>query len=281
MKFKEIKKSSIYVTPHFPTKEMKRYKFSLLELISYLTGYSLILVLFVILLFSFTPLRKALYWVDNPKIEQQHLKIMNLEKQVVLLTKQVQKVSKLDERLKYAIILAGADSIDSSSAIYDSLRYESVKNKLNGGSLFYVVKSLIAKISHSFNSANQKNSDFYLESPVKKVLIVKGFEPKREHFGIDFAVKENTQVFAPAAGYVVFAGFTAIDGNVIIIEHQNNFRTILKHCNVLLKKQGDKVFQSELIAISGNSGINTSGPHLHLELWQNDRILNPEKFLIK
>jgi murein DD-endopeptidase MepM/ murein hydrolase activator NlpD len=281
MKFKEIKKSSIYVTPHFPTKEMKRYKFSMLELIGYLTAYSLILVLLVILLFSFTPLRKTLYWVDNPKIEQQHLKIVNLEKQVVLLSKQIQKVSKLDERLKYAIILAASDSIDSSSAIYDSLRHESEKNKLGGGSMFYVVESLIKKFSKPEDSENQKKAGFYLANPVKKVLIVKKYEPNREHFGIDFAVKENTQVFSPAAGYVVFSGFTAIDGNVIIIEHQNNFRTILKHCNVLLKKQGDKVFQGELIALSGNSGINTSGPHLHLELWQSDKILNPEKYLIK
>ena len=283
MKFKDIKKSSIYIIPNLPSKEMKRYKLSLWKLIGYLTAYSVSLILLVFLLFTFSPLRKALFWVDNPQIAQQQHRITELETQVVLLTKELGKVAKLDRRLRYAIILAGTDSLDSSAAIYDSLKSEKIKNRLDGGSILFIAEKFFSKLEEQFSGSehSSKVSGFFLVSPVKKTLIIKEFEPKQSHFGIDFAVKPNTEVYAPASGYVIFSGFTALDGNILIIEHKNNFRTVLKHCNVLLKKSGEKVYQGELVALSGNSGVNTSGPHLHLELWQGDQILNPKKYLIK
>lgn len=277
MKFKDFKKSSIYIIPNLPSKEMKRYKLSLWRLIGYLTAYSVSLILIVFLLFTFSPLRKAIFWVDNPQIAQQRQKIAKLETQVVLLTKELGKVAKLDRRLKYAIILAGTDSLDSSAAIYDTLKSEKIKNKMDGGSILFVAEKFFKK----FFQADQKENGFFLISPVKKTLIIKEFEPKESHFGIDFAVKPNTEIYSPASGYVIFSGFTALDGNILIIEHKNNFRTVLKHCNILLKKSGDKVYQGELVALSGNSGVNTSGPHLHLELWHGDKILNPREYLIK
>ncbi len=283
MKLKDIKKSSIYIIPNLPSKEMKRYKFSLLKLIGYLTAYSLLLLLFVFLLFTFSPLRKALFWVDNPQITQQRQKIAQLENQVVLLTKELGKVAELDRRLKYAIILAGTDSLDSTAAIYDSLKSEKVKNKMDGGTILFIAEKFFSKIENKFFGDLQSDdkTGFFLISPVKKTLIIKDFEPQQSHFGVDFAVKPNTEVYSPASGYVIFAGFTALDGNILIIEHKNNFRTVMKHCNVLLKKSGDKVYQGELVALSGNSGVNTSGPHLHLELWQGNQILNPKKYLVK
>ncbi len=242
-----------------------------------MTAYSVSLILIVFLLFTFSPLRKAIFWVDNPQIAQQRQKIAKLETQVVLLTKELGKVAKLDRRLKYAIILAGTDSLDSSAAIYDTLKSEKIKNKMDGGSILFVAEKFFKK----FFQADQKENGFFLISPVKKTLIIKEFEPKESHFGIDFAVKPNTEIYSPASGYVIFSGFTALDGNILIIEHKNNFRTVLKHCNILLKKSGDKVYQGELVALSGNSGVNTSGPHLHLELWHGDKILNPREYLIK
>ena len=283
MKLKDFKKSSIYIIPNLPSKEMKRYKLSLWKLIGYLTAYSVSLIVIVFLLFTFTPLRKAIFWVDNPQIARQRQKIAKLESQVILLTKELGKVAKLDRRLKYAIILAGTDSLDSSAAIYDTLKAEKEKNKIDGGTILFVAEKFFENLKNQskVNNSNQEKTDFFLMSPVKKTLIIKEFEPKESHYGIDFAVKPNTEIFSPASGYVIFSGFTALDGNIMIIQHKEQFRTVLKHCNVLLKKSGDNVYQGELIALSGNSGVNTSGPHLHLELWQGNKILNPKKYLIK
>ncbi len=281
MKFKDLKKSSIYIIPNLPSKEMQRYKLSLLRLIGYATLYTLTITLVVFLLLTFTPLRKAIFWVDNPQIQAQNRKIVDLERQVALLSRELSKFAKLDERLKYAIILAGTDSLDSSSAVYDSLRSEKIKNRLDGGSILFIGKKFIERFFSNDSEKSIKSNGFFLLSPVKKTLIVKEFEPNNAHFGIDFAVKPNSEIYAPASGFIIFSGYTAVDGNVMIIQHKNNFRTVLKHCNVLLKKTGDKVYTGELIALSGNSGINTTGPHLHLELWQGDRILNPKNYLIK
>ena len=58
---------------------------------------------------------------------------------------------------------------------------------------------------------------------------------------------------------------------MLIIQHDKNYITIYKHCLTLLKKIRDKVSQGELIALSGNSGKDTTGPHLHFEVWQNGK----------
>ena len=52
------------------------------------------------------------------------------------------------------------------------------------------------------------------------------------------------------------------------------------HCSSLLKKEGDKVVQGELIALSGNSGTESSGPHLHFEIWKDGKPIDPLKVLI-
>ena len=68
-------------------------------------------------------------------------------------------------------------------------------------------------------------------------------------------------------------------GYVIGIQHQNNFISFYKHCSRLLKNTGDVVELGEHIAIIGNSGELSTGPHLHLELWQNGTALNPENYI--
>ena len=80
-------------------------------------------------------------------------------------------------------------------------------------------------------------------------------------------------------GVIIFAGFTIETGYVIYIQHENNLVSVYKHNSELLKNIGDKVKAGEAIAIIGNTGHLSYGPHLHFELWHNGRALNPELYI--
>jgi len=105
--------------------------------------------------------------------------------------------------------------------------------------------------------------------------VTAAFELKKNHFGIDVAAPKNTAVKAAADGMVISAGYTVETGYSIAIQHPNNVVTMYKHNSILLKQAGSAVKAGEAIAIIGNSGEDTSGPHLHFELWHKGRAVNP------
>lgn len=109
--------------------------------------------------------------------------------------------------------------------------------------------------------------------------VTASFDLDKDHFGIDVAAPKNTAVKAAADGVVISAGYTVETGYSIAIQHPNNVVTMYKHNSVLLKQAGSAVKAGEAIAIIGNSGENTSGPHLHFELWYKGRAVNPEDFI--
>ena len=81
-------------------------------------------------------------------------------------------------------------------------------------------------------------------------------------------------------GTVIASDYTAETGNVIQIQHNQGFVSIYKHLGASLKKVGDKVQAGEAIAVVGNSGALTTGPHLHFELWYKGRAVDPEKYIV-
>ncbi|MDR0832711.1 MAG: M23 family metallopeptidase [Candidatus Symbiothrix sp.] len=106
------------------------------------------------------------------------------------------------------------------------------------------------------------------------------FDLKEKHFGIDIAAKSKESVLATMRGTVIFAGFEAMGGYVIELQHPSGVVSIYKHNAVLLKKQGETVNAGEAIAIVGNSGTLSNGTHLHFELWNKGTALNPEEFIV-
>jgi murein DD-endopeptidase MepM/ murein hydrolase activator NlpD len=119
------------------------------------------------------------------------------------------------------------------------------------------------------------------ESKKKGVLFdMNFFDVEKEHFGIDIVAQEKAPVVATLDGTVFFAGWTMETGYVIGIQHSNNIVSFYKHNSVILKKIGNFVKAGEPIAIIGNSGELTSGPHLHFELWKDGIPVNPEDYLI-
>ena len=109
--------------------------------------------------------------------------------------------------------------------------------------------------------------------------ITSGFDLQKNHYGLDVAAPKNTAVKAAADGVVISAGYTVETGYSIAIQHPNNVVTMYKHNSVLLKEAGSPVKAGEAIAIIGNSGESTSGPHLHFELWYKGRAVNPSDYI--
>lgn len=116
--------------------------------------------------------------------------------------------------------------------------------------------------------------------PPLKGEVTAGFDVQKDHFGIDIAAPRNTPVKATADGVVVLSGYTVETGYSIAIQHPNNTLSFYKHNSALLKKEGSTVRAGEAIAIIGNSGERTSGPHLHFELWYRGRPVNPGEYMV-
>ena len=108
--------------------------------------------------------------------------------------------------------------------------------------------------------------------------ITQKFNYKEEHFAIDIAVDTGTPIKSVSDGRVVFSEWTMETGYVIIIDHGDMLLSVYKHNSSLLKSQNELVVAGEAIALSGNQGTLTTGPHLHFELWKNGAPIDPEEF---
>ena len=129
-------------------------------------------------------------------------------------------------------------------------------------------------------TSNRENvlEEVFLFSPING-FISSPYNVKEGHFGVDIVAKKNEPVKSVADGTVTMASWTQDSGWVIAIQHRNNLISVYKHNAELLKKVGNFVNAGEIIAIIGNSGELTDGPHLHFELWYNGNSMNPEEFV--
>jgi murein DD-endopeptidase MepM/ murein hydrolase activator NlpD len=115
-------------------------------------------------------------------------------------------------------------------------------------------------------------------SPIEG-LVVTPFDIKEDHLGVDIVADKNEVIKAAQDGIVVFSDWSIETGYVLIIQHRNNFISIYKHNSSILKKQGELVKVGEPVAIVGNSGELTSGPHLHFELWFDGNPVDPQNYI--
>ncbi|MEN8155865.1 MAG: M23 family metallopeptidase [Bacteroidota bacterium] len=121
--------------------------------------------------------------------------------------------------------------------------------------------------------------DMHLFSPVKGI-ITRSFNPMESHYGIDLVAAPDEVVKAVLDGTVTMSTWTLETGHVIQIQHDNELLTVYKHNAALFKSVGQKVVAGDAIAIVGNSGELTTGPHLHFELWHDRVPLDPEDYIV-
>lgn len=130
------------------------------------------------------------------------------------------------------------------------------------------------------SNSNDPMYNFLLFTPLRGV-VSSDFDESIRHFGVDIVPEsKDASVKATYEGIVIQSSWTSEEGHVIYIQHQGNLISAYKHNSVVLKKTGDKVEAGEAIAIVGNSGELSSGPHLHFELWYKGVPVNPINYMV-
>jgi murein DD-endopeptidase MepM/ murein hydrolase activator NlpD len=137
----------------------------------------------------------------------------------------------------------------------------------------------IAVSDNSSGSSITSISSFFFFTPLKGI-ITNNYDPANEHYGIDIVAAKDEAIKSTLDGTIIFAGWTLQTGYTIAIQHQDDLISVYKHNSALLKQEGDYVKAGEVIAIIGESGELTTGPHLHFELWYDGTPVNPRDYMV-
>lgn len=156
----------------------------------------------------------------------------------------------------------------------------SISTGLFGLISFGVIAGAIAvpwqQLNRPVESTSPTDPNSNLSSPViwpASGQITQGFH--KYHEGLDIAGPVGTPVLAAKSGVVIAAGWDDWGlGNAITLQHEDGTRTIYGHNHLLLVQSGQEVHQGQIIAEMGSTG-NSSGSHLHFEVYQHNQAIDP------
>ncbi|MBR5297933.1 MAG: M23 family metallopeptidase [Parabacteroides sp.] len=179
-------------------------------------------------------------------------------------------------------ILSGTISLDSIQEI-DSLARINLEYEIpRGQKEAEFVKEFEEEEKYNlavFNPNPLPTDGVFFYKPVNGI-ISSHYDAKIRHYGVDLVASPKESVLATLDGTVIYAGFDPNYGNIIQVQHKNGFLSIYKHNEMLLKEVGDQVIAGEAIALVGNTGKLSTGPHLHFELWYKGSPVNPEEYIV-
>jgi murein DD-endopeptidase MepM/ murein hydrolase activator NlpD len=206
--------------------------------------------------------------IERKKLEKQYREISKLTKEIDAQEAYIESI-KLIVSGKIIEDSISTDIPDVQSINLGEIQTEQTENE----------NELSAKVKADLRTNSRKKSSVlhYFVEPVKGV-ISQPFDLEN-HPAVDIVTEKDKNIVACLSGTIIYAGFTQKDGFVIVLDHSNGFLSVYKHAKTLLKKMGAKVQMSDPIAIVGNTGENSTGPHLHFELWYNQSVVNPADYM--
>jgi len=238
----------------------ERYSFSLNLRNLYIFISTTVVVLFVLvfLLIAFTPVK---HLVPGYGDIENNTYVLKLNRYIDNLETQMKTQEQYNSSLRKIILGNDTSSLVNHSRSVvdnDTKSIESKPKKINLGIMDSDKSQYVAPLEGKIN---------------KKI------EVKSGHYGIDIAGAKDAQIKAIMRGVVIFSDWSTETGNTIIIQHPNGVISVYKHNSSLFKEIGDFVDAGEAIAVIGNTGTLTDGPHLHFELWKNGIPINPLDYI--
>lgn len=239
-----------------------------------LTGIALIIG--SISLIAFTPLREYIPgYSDIETKKKANIAITRLDSLQILVDQLKQKEANITR------ILNGEPPIDTIPAEdatgNNTAPLKDIKSKED--SLFREKIESEEKYTITSSKTDVDSKTYFFFTPVKGKISA-AFDTDKSHYGIDVVTEKDESIKAVLDGTVILSGWTSESGHVIQIQHRNNMISVYKHCSVLLKKEGQSVKAGDAIGVVGNSGKLTTGPHLHFELWENGKALDPAQLIV-
>ena len=255
--------------------EVFNIKFSRARLLWLTAAILLAISVIFVLLLGYTPLRNLI--PGKSKTHVQNELIMMIQK-ADSLEKSLGNYSLYTKNLKK--VLSDSVSLDSVQDLFRegfTVKEFDFKPSVEDSILRAEVEAE-ESISLNSNLKEKKLNSFFIK-PVDG-LITEGFNKKIGHFGVDVVSKKGAFISSIDDGMVLFSSWTHEFGYVLVIKHQNSFISFYKHNSEVFKSKGDYVKSGETIAIIGNSGKYSTGPHLHFELWKGSSPVNPVNYIL-
>jgi murein DD-endopeptidase MepM/ murein hydrolase activator NlpD len=252
-------------------------RLSRLNIIAVMGGMAIILIIMVSLVIAYTPIREFIpgYPEGNMrrKMVENYQKLDSLEQELKLRTQYVDNITTImNGGVPKSHTQPKDTAINNQHIRFEKSRHDSLLRQ-------QIEQEEQYTLSVNYQEpAGRDLSRIHFFSPCKG-LITNSFNSKENHFGTDIVAGDNNLVKAALEGTVTLANWTLKTGWIIQIQHENHLITVYKHNAELLKDIGDHVNAGDPIAIIGNSGELTTGPHLHFELWRNGTPLDPEKYI--
>lgn len=236
----------------------------------------LILIIVTVLLIAYTPIREFIPGYPSGKVREMivHNAILvdSLQEQLNIRDDYFGKIRALihgDVPEEPAFV---ADStIPSNNLTFHHYNHDSIFKQ-------NILEEQLDLSIHKETPTSTNIANIHFFTPLKGMITNK-FDKNTDHFAVDIVGLPNSRISAVLDGTVIFAGWTVETGYVIYLQHANDLVSVYKHNAELLKKVGDHVQAGEAIAIMGNTGELTTGPHLHFELWHKGVALDPEKYI--
>lgn len=256
--------------------EVWQLRLSRMNVIVFFGGFSILLIALVTVLIAFTPLREFIPGYPDSQTRKGYvknaLKVDSLERVVSQWQRYYEDIN---------ILLNGGQPLTGSQTTVDTVK-PTTKVELSPSEEDSLLRMQIES-DEMFNlsvgaSTSKKSSIPFFIPPVKGIITNK-YNPSKDHYGIDLVAGPNEGVLAIAKGTVILSTFSLETGYTIAIQHEEGFLSVYKHNSKLLKRQGEFVNSGDVIAIIGNSGELTTGPHLHFELWHHGATVDPTKYI--
>jgi murein DD-endopeptidase MepM/ murein hydrolase activator NlpD len=272
----------LVILNHETYKEIGSYQLNLLNVYTLLSMLMVIGALLVTLLLFFTPLKRLIpgYGQTNSKdYVTLYKKVQTMEKEMTAQTLYINQVQKLingdveipkveDLKSKATAKPVNSEPVPKSEAEIALEDEQLVEKQLSN-----VASQRLSNVVKPFTI-----EQLYFIAPAQGEVSEK-MNSTKNHFGIDIIVPKNTDVKAVMDGTILSAEWNSETGNSLTIMHRNDLISVYRHNSKLLKKSGDFVKAGEVVAIAGNSGELTNGPHLHFELWYQGKAVNPEDYI--
>lgn len=271
------------------------YRLSRLNVITVLGLTFIAIILFVVSIIAYTPLREYIPGYSNVDLARNLVRATfiadSLARDSRMKGEYIQNLKNiLEDRVPsdstHYSFTSNSDPSKTAQEPNESDKYQKIKlNRSKEDSLLRIqIESedsynlYFVKSGRSGRQPGNLSSMLFF-TPLKGI-ITDTFNVDKQHFGIDVVAAANEAVKSVLDGTIILATWTSETGYVIGIQHENNILSFYKHNSVLLKKEGSKVRAGEVVAIVGNSGELSTGPHLHFELWYDGIPVDPHKYLI-